>query len=86
MSITHGSAARPHVLLTESGAYIESQFFTFVSEFAIRSEAQSEFETFRDTKISQALRARGDQRERVYLNSNGWLSPLGNIMVWFRRE
>ena len=57
-----------------------------MAESSFRPEACLAFESYRDTKLSQVLKARLGDRERTLLNSDGVMSSQGHLMVWFRRE
>ena len=52
MQSLHGELVRPNILLNDNGVYIESQFYSFISESSLNPRASQIFENYRDKKIS----------------------------------
>jgi hypothetical protein len=85
ISISHGEDTRPRIILTDQGAYIESQFFAFIPSRSIQVDAKLEFEANRDKKLTQRLKARDGTSTHIWLNADGVISSEGHLLMWYRR-
>jgi hypothetical protein len=85
-SVSHGEKARPKIILTDQGAYLESHFSVFIPSGSFQIEARLEFEAKRDKKLSQRLKARDGKSTHIWLNSDGARSSQGHLLMWYRRE